>query len=143
MEVDKCCTLEAKPFCCMKVVCMNRFDLSIYTHRLLLLDSMPVNTGLYIWGSVGISCNIVCCVNNFGPVESDTSYQPAVSKPLTRCVFFQARSGWCGERACHSTETPLRREICTSSLMSSSPTTTGSALRSLWYVYHHLPSGSL
>lgn len=52
-------------------------------------------------------------------------------------ILFQVLSGWCEEKACHSTETPLRKAICMSSLMSSSHKTTGSALRSLWYDIYH------
>ena len=54
--------------------------------------------------------------------------------------FFQAQSGWCEERACHSTETLLRRETCILSLMFSSLTTTGSAPRNLRYDILHLSS---
>lgn len=52
------------------------------------------------------------------------------------CLFstlFQALCGWCERRECHSIATPLRREICTSSLKSSSLRTTGSVLRNLRY----------
>lgn len=58
--------------------------------------------------------------------------------PLRVYFFFapQARSGWCEERGCHSTETPSTREIFTSSSTSSSLRTTGSAPRNLWYVGH-------
>lgn len=59
-------------------------------------------------------------------------------RPLRVYFFFapQARSGWCEERGCHSTETPSTREIFTSSSTSSSLRTTGSAPRNLWYVGH-------